>query len=130
MSKLTTLMSVGAVALTLGASPAWAQHAGKSDQAPGRLRQVTADEARALMAGMERFLDQRSSDLLPVRHANGALSIDLQDRFQSVSVARLRNDGTVDTQCVTTPGEARAYLGLPASTPAKRIAPVVMLEEK
>lgn len=121
---------LGAVALAAGAAPALAQHAGKSASAPGQLRQITASEAKALMAGMERFVSQSSEGLVAVRHANGAVAVDLQDRFQSVSLARMRTDGTVDSQCVGTPAEASSYLGLQRSPVLARSTPAVQLEEK
>jgi len=76
----------------------------------GKLRAVTPEEARVLLQGMSRFVDQSSDGLQTVRHESGALSIYLDDRFQSVSMARVTADGKPVVHCVTTKGEAKQFL--------------------
>ncbi len=84
----------------------------------GRLRPVTAEEARSLTAGVARSVDQSSEGLTERYHQSGAVSIDLEDRFQSVSLARVSVDGSVATRCVTTVPEAERFLGQAERTPA------------
>ena len=84
----------------------------------GRLRPVTAEEARALTAGVARSVDQSSEGLVERTHQSGAVSIDLDDRFQSVSMARVAVDGSVATRCVTTAPEAERFLGQAERPPA------------
>lgn len=117
------------VATVLLASSAWAQHAGRGNanghdddkgpngnaaqaaiDATGRLRPVTPDEAQELLNGLAPFVDQSSAGLVQVYHASGAVSVDLQDRFQSVSMARLGSDGSVLMRCVGTREDARHFL--------------------
>ena len=76
----------------------------------GKLRAVTPEEAQVLLQGMSRFVDQSSDGLQTVRHESGALSIYLDDRFQSVSMARVSADGKPVVHCVTSKGEAKQFL--------------------
>jgi hypothetical protein len=130
------------VAAILIAGSAFAQHAGKGNaygrdddkgagdggaqaaiDASGRLRPVTSDEARELLSGLAPFVSQSSAGLVEVVHASGAVSIDLQDRFQSVSMARLGLDGTVLMRCIGTEADARHFLLSTSSIAALRPAP-------
>lgn len=145
MSVVSWKIAAGGLLGLMLAGSAWAQHGGRghedgftppglnaaADRTTGNLRPLNADEARALIEAMGRFLDQSSDGLVPVYHPNGMVSVDLEDRFQSVSLARLRTDGTVDMRCVGNVAEARAYLGEAArpARPPVRVAPEV-LEEK
>lgn len=116
-----------ALAACLFAASAYAQHAGKGpkdddDKGPngsaartgvdanGRLRALTADEARELIAGMSRFVDQSDAGLKWTYLPSGAVAIDLDDRFQSVSLARVAPGGSVVTRCVGSEGEAMHFL--------------------
>ena len=76
----------------------------------GKLRAITAEEAKALLDAMAPYISQSSEGLTPVHHQSGAISIDLQDRFQSVSVARVATDGSPVVRCVTTRAEAEQFL--------------------
>jgi hypothetical protein len=129
-----------AASLMLVAAEARASNAGKhddeslakaADMAPGtagasvasdrgKLRAITREEAQILLQGVSRFVDQSSDGLQTVRHESGALSIYLDDRFQSVSMARLSADGKPVVRCVTTKDEARQFLAnRPTSSPAR-----------
>jgi len=115
---------------------------GQSSQAgidaSGRLRPLTNEEARELLTGISRFVDQSSEGLKPVVHASGMVSLDLEDRFQSVSLARLGVDGSVTTRCIGSAAEAKHFLlaptrigsMMPARGAAAPRAPAFPLEEK
>lgn len=90
--------------------------------AAGKLRPVTPEEARTLVEGMARHVDQSTDGLLERYHANGAVSMDLDDRFQSVSLARVTTDGRVRAACVSTVPEAERFLGAGAKAPARSSA--------
>jgi len=45
-------------------------------------------------------VNQSTEGLVQVRHANGMVSMDLQGRFQNVSLAKKEADGTVTQACV------------------------------
>ena len=80
------------------------------DRQTGRLRQPTPEEARALAAGLKAMLNRSTDGLTVVQHANGAKSVDLQGRFQSISVAKVDSDGKVAERCVTSLREADAIV--------------------
>ena len=151
------LKALAGVAACLLASTAYAQHAGKGHghdndssnaarvgvDGSGRLRALSPEEARELVAGMARFVDQSDAGLKSTQLPFGVM-LDLEDRFQSVSLARLAGDGTVVTRCVGGAGEALDFLthvqgrspiqpGIDAQrlrAAKRRAAPVVVLEEK
>jgi hypothetical protein len=98
----------------------------------GKLRAPTREEAAALLEAMSKHLDQ-STDGLQVRtFPDGTRTVDLQDRFQDVSLAKVQG-GKVVTTCVATKAEAKAFLQAtgseaPRTTPARQAA--VQLEVK
>jgi hypothetical protein len=132
----------------LSVVPAAAQHAGnqKKDQErppdtpsgvsaavdpDGKLRPVEAEEMRQLLAGIAPLVSQSDAGLTPVFLANGTGVIDLQDRFQSVMLARTTAAGTVVGRCITSGAEANAFLSVETTrdTGTRRPATQV-LEEK
>ena len=55
--------------------------------------------------------NNKSTDgLVEVRHADGTVSMDLQGRFQNVTLARKNDDGSVSEACVDNPEAASAFL--------------------
>jgi hypothetical protein len=95
------------------------------DRQTGKLRPPTPEEAKALAAGLKNMLNRSTEGLTAVRHPNGAVTVDLQGRFQSVAVATKNPDGTVAESCVTSKKEASAFLksagaGAAKSSVAKR----------
>ena len=44
------------------------------------------------------------------RRRDGSVAVDLQGRFQNVTLARRNDDGTVSASCVDTPEAAAAFL--------------------
>ena len=55
------------------------------------------------------MLDNATDGLTQVRHADGSVSMDLEGRFQNVTVARVNSDGTVDQSCVDNPRAAARF---------------------
>lgn len=51
-------------------------------------------------------------------HPNGTQSVDLQGRFQSVTLAKINRDGSTSERCVISMREARAFLA-PATAKQK-----------
>jgi len=102
---------------------------------PG-LRAVTADEAKVLAEGIARLVDQSSEGLKVTRNPiTGATSVDLDDRFQNVSLARVGVDGRPSVRCVSSVQEAKQFLGAPAaptrpsgSTKASQARPSAVLK--
>ncbi len=87
------------------------------DRQTGKLRPPTPDEARKLAAGLKNFLSRSDQGLTVVTHPNGTQSVDLQGRFQSVTLAKINRDGSASEKCVTSMREAQAFL---APVPAKQ----------
>lgn len=127
----------GALAASLFVAGAYAQHAGKGPKdddengptnsasrvgvdANGRLRGLTPDEARELVAGMARFVDQSDAGLKWTYLPSGAVAIDLDDRFQSVSLARIAPGGSVVMRCVGSEAEAMHFLTTPVAPAAHK----------
>ena len=80
------------------------------DRQTGKLRPPTPDEARKLAEGLKNFLSRSDQGLTIVTHPNGTQSVDLQGRFQSVTLAKINRDGSTSERCVTSMREARAFL--------------------
>jgi hypothetical protein len=80
------------------------------DRATGKLRPPTAEEKKALAAGLKNMLNRSTEGLTVVQRANGMKSANLQGRFQSIAVANVNSDGRVTEKCVTTQREADAFL--------------------
>lgn len=80
------------------------------DRATGRLRQPTPEERKVLAAGLRKMLNRSTEGLVVRQHANGAKSVDLQGRFQSIAVASVNSDGTVAEKCVTSNREAETFM--------------------
>ena len=80
------------------------------DRQTGKLRPPTPEEARKLAEGLGNFLSRSEQGLTILTHPNGAQSVDLQGRFQSVTLAKINRDGSTSEKCVTSMHEARAFL--------------------
>jgi hypothetical protein len=75
----------------------------------------------ALDADTQNALRRDSEGLVQVRHADGSVSMDLQGRFQNVSVARKNADGTVTVCADNAPAVQQA---LDSKTPVNAVPEV------
>lgn len=84
------------------------------DSQTGKIKPLTPQEAQELAQGLKTMLDKNKSSegLVEEYHADGSVSLDLQGRFQNVTVARENEDGTVTTSCVDTPRAAANFFGI------------------
>lgn len=73
------------------------------------IRPLTQEEAQRLANDLAPMLDNATDGLTQVRHADGSVSMDLQGRFQNVTVARFNSDGTLDQSCVDNPRAAARF---------------------
>ena len=142
MSSFRSLLGsvVGLILASLLTSTlAFAQHAAKGDNGvngqqvavdkqTGKLRQPSAEEVQQLLDGLTPMVNTSVEGLKVVRRDDGSAFVDLQDRFQSVSVAKIGADGKVEQKCVTTVDEAKQFLN--ADTKKKTAAKPAPLEEK
>jgi hypothetical protein len=94
-----SMVTLGAVGLKVAIDPE-----------TGRLRKLTSEESRGLGLGLQKMLSRSTEGLQPVYRGNGMVSLDLQGRFMSVSVARISDDGHLETDCVYGLEAAEAFL--------------------
>jgi len=78
----------------------------------GQIRPLTQEEAQKLADGLKGMLNKSSEGLVEEQHADGSVTVNLQGRFQSVTVARENDDGTISTSCVDNPRAAGAFFGI------------------
>ena len=81
---------------------------GQTDQA----QQLTDAEAEKLASGLKELVNQSTDGLTETQHADGSVSVNLEDRFQSVTVARVNKDGSISQSCVDNPKAAGAFFGI------------------
>jgi hypothetical protein len=82
---------------------------------------LTQEQSRQIADALE---GNKSTDgLVQVQHEDGAVSMDLQGRFQNVTVAKRNEDGSVSAACVDTPEAAKAFLQDEATTAAGPATP-------
>ena len=79
------------------------------DPQTGQVRPLTPEEARKLAEGLKELANQSTEGLQQVHHPDGSVSIDLQDRFQNVALAKKEADGTVSQSCVDNPQSGAAF---------------------
>ncbi len=76
------------------------------------IQPLTPQEAEKLAAGLKPMLNQSTEGLVEVQHPDGSVSVDLEGRFQNVTVARINKDGSVSQSCVDNPRAAGAFFGI------------------
>jgi hypothetical protein len=92
-----------ALATSSLAAPAFAGGAKVASQ----LRQPTAAETRALVAGLQAMMKSSAPSQLK-QFADGTMSIDLGTSFLNISVAQVQPDGSIHAVCLDTPEAANA----------------------
>jgi len=75
----------------------------------GRIRPLTQEEAAQLAQKLKGLLNKSTDGLEQVHHQDGSISMDLQGRFQNVTVARVNEDGTTEQSCVDNPKAAASF---------------------
>lgn len=82
------------------------------DSKTGHMKPLTPQEAGRLAQGLKEMVHPSAEGLVEVHHADGSVSMDLEDRFQNVTVARENADGSMTTSCVNNPRAAGAFFGI------------------
>ncbi|HMJ07087.1 MAG TPA: hypothetical protein VK474_12575 [Chthoniobacterales bacterium] len=82
---------------------------GQAPQPNGRL---SPEDARIMAAGLKPLINDSAEGLVSVRRADGSVSMDLQGRFQNVTVAKKEADGSVSRSCVNNLDAAAGFLGI------------------
>lgn len=75
----------------------------------GQIKPLSPEEAQKLADNLKHLLNKSTEGLVEERHADGSVSVDLQGRFEHVTVARKNQDGTVSQSCVDNPRAAAAF---------------------
>lgn len=82
------------------------------DSQTGQIKPLTPEEAQKLAAGLKDMVNQSTEGLEQVQHADGSVTMNLEGRFQNVTVARVNQDGTITQSCVDNPQAAGAFFGI------------------
>ena len=82
------------------------------DGQTGQIKDLTPEEAQKLASGLKQLVNKSVADREVVYHADGSESIDTTDRFQSVTVAKIDENGELVQSCVDSPRAAAAFFGL------------------
>lgn len=76
---------------------------------------LTQEQSQQLTSQLEG--NKATDGLVQEKHADGTVEVDLQGRFQNVTLAKRNDDGTVSAACVDTPEAAGAFLNSRVKTP-------------
>jgi hypothetical protein len=82
------------------------------DSQTGQLKELTPEETKKLAAGLKQVINQSNDGLVEVQHADGSVSVDLDGRFQNVTVARINEDGSLSESCVDNAQAAGEFFGI------------------
>lgn len=82
------------------------------DSQTGQIKPLSPQEADRLAQGLKQMIHPSAEGLVEVQHADGSASMDLEERFQNVTVARINEDGSISTSCVNNPRAAGKFLGI------------------
>jgi hypothetical protein len=92
------------------------------DTQSGEIKPLTPQEAEKLAEGLAPMVDDSTDGLVKVHHADGSVSVDLQDRFQNVTVARVTSDGTIEQSCVDNPRAAAKFFRIDPKVMEKAVS--------
>jgi hypothetical protein len=85
------------------------------DSQTGQIKELTPEEAQKMASGLKKLINQSAEGREEVYHADGSSSIDLDGRFQNVTVAKVDEDGNLVQSCVDNPQAAGKFFGIDAS---------------
>jgi hypothetical protein len=127
---LSFLLLFGAVLLVLaafGISPATTARAQGGQQnltanvPSSGGNQPTPEEAQKIADGIKKLVSQSTDGLVEVRRPDGSVSMNLEGRFQNVTVARKETNGSVSQSCIDNVEAAAAFFKIsPELVGAKR----------
>jgi hypothetical protein len=80
------------------------------DPATGKIRQPTAAESKALVAGIQEMTKASAVKPELKQFADGTMSVDLSSSFLNISMAQVQPDGSVREVCVDSAADASAVL--------------------
>ncbi len=71
----------------------------------------TQEDKDKLAEGLKQMINQSTEGLTEIHHTNGSVSINLDDRFQNVTVVK-DTDGRLSQSCVDNPEAAGAFFNI------------------
>lgn len=77
-----------------------------------QIGELTPEEAQKIAGGLRQLVNQSSEGLVEIQHADGSVSVNLDDHFQNVTVARVNRNGSLAQSCVDNPLAAGAFFGI------------------
>lgn len=77
-----------------------------------QIQELSPEEAEKLAGGLRQLVNQSTEGLVEVHHADGSVSVNLDDHFQNVTVARVNRNGSLAQSCVDNPIAAGAFFGI------------------
>lgn len=83
------------------------------DPATGRLRDMSAEDARSLSTAMQRMFDRSTEALDPYEFPNGMLMIELPEGYMEATIVQVQPDGSQLTFCAPQ-RDAAAFMFDPA----------------
>lgn len=72
----------------------------------------SSEDKERLAAGLRGMIDQSTEGLVQVQHADGSVSLNLDEHFENVTVAKVNKNGSVSQSCVDNPQAAGAFFGI------------------
>lgn len=93
-------------------STAAANHAGESSRFQSPDIQNGVQDPEKIAGGLRQLVNQSTDGLVEVQHADGSVSVNLDGRFQNVTVARVNANGSLSQACVDNPRAAGAFFGV------------------
>jgi hypothetical protein len=82
------------------------------DSETGQIEKLSPEDAQKMADGLRKLVNKSAEGLDEVHHDDGSVSIDLEDRFKNVTVAKVDEDGNLVTSCVDNPRAAGAFFGI------------------
>ncbi len=84
---------------------------------PGSIAgRLTPEETRTLAEGLKPLINDSAEGLTQVQRPDGSVSMDLEGRFQNVTVAKIEADGSVSQSCVNSLDAAADFFGIDRQT--------------
>ncbi len=80
------------------------------DPATGKIRQPTAAESKALVAGIQEMTKASAVKPELKQFSDGTMSVDLSSSFLNISMAQVQPDGSIREVCVDSAADANAVL--------------------
>jgi hypothetical protein len=101
---------------------------GAIDPQTGRLRELTAEERKALAQALGAMLNRTGQGMKVMTHSDGSEDVELGEGYEYVVIARVNENGGVEHVCVDDATTALSFMTYedvkraPASAPARSTA--------